>query len=149
MKLNGLTLLELLFTFSLFCLLVLFTVSSWLPLQNNNDKDLIVEEIKNIIHYSKLRALNEGVPLLLSPNHSKNWSTGFHLNSVLSGELLYQWQWNHQSWMIEWYGVNGSESIVLPGTTRAMSNGTFVLTNKINKTTIRLVLNKLGRVKET
>ena len=153
MKFKGFTLLELLITVSLFSILMMLGSFSWIHLKQNNELTLLVDEIKNVVHYAKIQALSRGHSLLLSPaDHSLNWSNGFVLNQVdkqsKKEELLYQWKWSHYNWSIEWFGANGTKNIIFSDNAAgAMSNGRFVLTNNHTRARVVLVLNRLGRIK--
>jgi Tfp pilus assembly protein FimT len=150
MRINGLTLIELLFTLTLSSVIVLCSIASWSHFKQKNEKEILIAEIKNIIFYAKMRALNEGRAIVLSSkNEDKLWSKGFVLYSMPSRDTMYQWDMKYSNWTLEWLGVNGSQEIVFSGTTRAMSNGAFTLTNKHTEEKVVLTLNKLARMKQT
>lgn len=146
MKYNGFTLIELLFCILVSSILALCTSASWTYFKQKNEKDVLIAEIKNAIHYVKIIALNEAYPMNLS-SINEDWSKGMRLKSSQSRQLIHQWDWNHPHWTVRWYGLNGEHHIVLAGNTHAMSNGRFVLENRFTHEKIVLILNKLGRIR--
>lgn len=150
MRKNGFTLIELLFTLAVTSILLLCSIACWSDFKQKNEKDMLIKEITNTIRYAKMRALNEGSTMVLSPNGSeKDWSTGISLLTMHSKQPIYQWEMKSTHWTLQWFGVNGSHKIILSGTTHAMSNGRFILTNQQNQEKVILILNKLGRIKQT
>lgn len=63
-------------------------------------------------------------------------------------ELIHQWQWNSNSWNINWKGVDSNNRIIISNIPyRAMSNGKFILDNRRTNERVVVTLNRLGRVK--
>lgn len=149
MKFRGFTFIELLFTLTLCSIVTLFCVSSWTYLRQSNERAVLIDELKSVVQYAKMQAINYGQPLVLhSLDKSQDWSSGVLLTSLNNTEALYQWEWHHRYWHVAWFGANGAKKIVIaekPG--NSMSNGRFVITNTHSQEQILVVLNRLGRIK--
>lgn len=148
-NMNGFTLWELLFTITLFSILLLFSLSSVTDLKQKNEADFLINEIETAVNSAKIQARANGFPLTLRTN---DWSEGMELvkndSASQNVQVIRQWAWKVRYWHIEWQGIKGPKEISFSGTVQAMSNGQFILTNKGNGKKIILFLNKLGRVKQ-
>jgi len=60
MKKSGFTLLELLFTLSVLCILILFSFSSLTQLKQKNEREFLINEITNAVSYAKMQARASG-----------------------------------------------------------------------------------------
>lgn len=152
MKKSGFTLLELLFTLSVACILILFSFSSLTQLKQKNEREFLINEITNAVSYAKMQARVSGRTLyFFAKNHNSNWSQGIDLlaqGGIQGNKLIHRWSWSGDNWKVEWHGLNGQRRIKFSGNTHAMSNGQFVLTNLRTQEKVVLHLNKLGRVKQ-
>jgi len=152
-KVNGFTLIEMLFTLMFIAVLSLFSVTSASFLVHKNEQQTIVDEIKTAIQYAKTQAVSLGHPVSLSPNDKElNWSKGVILTRMQSktgnNPVLYQWNWHHPRWDITWAGMNSPHKIILSNNpVSAISNGHFVLFNTRTKERVELILNRLGRIR--
>jgi prepilin-type N-terminal cleavage/methylation domain-containing protein len=153
MKKHGFTLIELLCTLSV-CAMLLFSASaSWTAFKESNEQKVLIDEIKNAIHYATLKAMSDGQAMRLAPKELVlDWSKGMDLVALSTPNhemhLVHTWTWRPHHWGIQWFGVHGSHYIdIQANTLKAMSNGRFVLTNKRTQEQIVLVLNRLGRIR--
>jgi Tfp pilus assembly protein FimT len=85
---------------------------------------------------------------------SLNWSKGIILNTLNEKnnqmERIYQWQWAHPRWGLDWEGVRSKDKITFSNNpAQAISNGHFTLKNAQTHEQIVIILNKLGRVRIT
>ena len=150
---SGFTLMELIITLIVFSVLALISMGSSLYLTEKNEQQKIVDELKTIVHYAKIQAIQLSAPVYLSPlDPESDWSKGLVLSSKNKTthhmETLYQWQWHHPRWNLSWSGARTKNTIIFSNNPiTAMSNGTFHLTNKRTKQMMDIVLNRLGRVK--
>lgn len=153
MKIKGFTLLELLITLVLLACLSALAAASYSYLLRNNEQQVIVDELRTAVHYAKIQALILGNPVALSPlDASLNWSTGMVLSTWSKKNnkmaILYQWQWHHPRWNLTWIGARSSERVLVSNNpASAISNGHFTLTNADTHQNVRIVLNRLGRIR--
>jgi Tfp pilus assembly protein FimT len=144
---RGITFIELLFCLAISSVVLFLGISSLTPLRERYEYNEFINEIKSAILYAKLRALSDGYAYKLSAktkNH--NWSHGLVLARAKDSEMIVQWTNVFHYWDVKWIGVNKNEALLIAGTTQAMSNGHFIMTNKRTKEQTTLVVNKLGRV---
>ncbi|STY29418.1 Tfp type 4 fimbrial pilin related signal peptide protein domain [Legionella wadsworthii] len=153
MKIKGLTLIELLVTSSLLLSLSIIGISSYFYFMKKNEQNALIDEIRTAVQYAKIQAILSGKPVYLSPlDATSSWSKGMVLKSINKRnknlELINQWTWNFPRWDLHWIGVRSTNSITFstyPG--QAISNGHFILTNKKTHEQIKIILNRIGRVK--
>ncbi|WP_278043997.1 GspH/FimT family pseudopilin [Legionella santicrucis] len=149
----GFTLLELLITMTLFASLLIIGVSSYGYFTRKNEQQIIIDELRNAMQYAKVQAMIRGNSVFLMPlDASLNWSKGMILNSqnkqTNQVELIFQWQWNHPRWSLNWMGVSSNKKIVFSNNpTQAMCSGHFSLINNNTHEQITLILNRLGRIR--
>lgn len=149
MKSSGFTLYELLITLALFLVLALIGVCSYQHVLQKNEEQVIIEELRTIIQYSKIQALVQGHPVVLVPmDTSNNWIKGINLKSYPKNNMLHQWQGHHPLWRLHWRGVNTENKIIFAhDPIQAMSNGRFFLINIKTEEQIEIILNRLGRIR--
>lgn len=145
----GITFIECIIVLSLMVILSVFSISSWTSMRQNNERDVLINEIKTAIHYAKIQALNRGQPVVLLSldKEQQDWSLGMLLTLKKTQEILYQWRWHHHYWLVQWIGAQNTKAVVISDSPRhAMSNGKFILTNARTQERTMLVLNRLGRI---
>jgi Tfp pilus assembly protein FimT len=153
MKIKGITLLELLVTMLLLFGLSIIAIASYAYLLQKNEQQVIIDELKSAIRYAKIQAIIRGIPVSLIPlNNSLNWADGMVLSTLNKKtnkmELIYQWQWRHPYWRLDWSGVNTLNKISFSNNpTQAISNGRFTLINTKNHKQVAIILNRLGRIR--
>lgn len=152
LKQRGFTFLELVFILLLGSILSCLAFSSFAPLKQKNEQHRLVNELKNALRYARIKALSEGHDLMLSPIKANDWSSGINLFDLSihdqKNTLLHQWDWHTGNWILDWQGVNGADSLVISGSTRALNNGRFILEHRFSHKKITLIVNRLGRVRE-
>ncbi len=153
MKLKGFTLLELLITMMLFLGLSLIAIASYSYFLHKNERQTFIDEIKNSIQYAKTQALILNSTVYLAPiDDSLNWANGIQLFTRKSNKIeqLYQWQWHHPGWQLSWIGARPGNRIIFSNNpANAMCNGRFILTSRDYDKRTEIILNRLGRVRES
>ncbi|KTD34244.1 Tfp type 4 fimbrial pilin related signal peptide protein domain protein [Legionella moravica] len=153
MKTKGFTSIELVFVLILITGFALISISSSSQLRDNNEKQALIDNIRSIVQYARLQAVSRGHIVYLAPlDPDFNWSKGVVLTrfnkKVAEDEVLHQWQWNYRHWTIKWAGVRSTHKIAFsPDTAHGISNGTFTLTNTRTLEKIKIIVNRLGRVR--
>lgn len=153
MRAMGFTLLDLLITMALVAGLSIIGMSSYSYFVKKNEQQIIIDELRTAIQYAKIQAMIRNTSVFLAPlNASLNWSNGMALSSMNKKtnqiELIYQWQWSHPRWSLNWIGVSSNNKIVFYNNlTQAISNGRFNLINNNTHEQVTLILNRLGRVR--
>lgn len=153
MKVKGFTLFELLITISLLLSLSIVGIGSYTYFMRKNEQKALIDELRTAIQYAKMQAIILGNSVYLAPlDISSSWSKGMVLNFLNKKtnkiELIYQWQWSHPRWDLNWEGVSLTNKIVFsthPG--QAISNGRFILINKDTHEQVVIILNRLGRIR--
>ncbi|KTC79708.1 GspH/FimT family pseudopilin [Legionella cherrii] len=153
MKSKGFTLLELVITMALFIGLSLLGIASYTYFINKNEQQTIIDELRAAIQYAKIQAIILGSPVYLTPiDSSSNWSNGMVLSfldkQTNQDKLIYQWQWSHPRWSLNWEGAGSTNKITFSTVLgQAMSNGHFTLINKVTHEQFTVILNRLGRIR--
>ncbi|KGP64445.1 pilus assembly protein [Legionella norrlandica] len=153
MKSKGFTLIEIVVTLAILSGLLFIGTKSLFSITQKNERQVLIDNIKTAIQYSKIQAISLGAPLHLTPlNSNENWSNGMALLKLNEAskkmELIYQWQWNSKHWNIDWHGVDSTNKITLSNNlAHAISNGKFILDNRLTHEKVTITLNRFGRVK--
>ena len=153
MSKNGFTLIELMVTLVLVIVVTTLATYTSADFLKRNEQQVIMDELRTAIQYAKLQAIHLGQPVYLTAlDAHMNWALGaklsIHNYKTKTTEDIFQWQWNHPNWFIEWRGANRTNTIVFSSnTTQAISNGHFTITNRYKQDRIKIILNKLGRVR--
>jgi prepilin-type N-terminal cleavage/methylation domain-containing protein len=154
MKLKGFTLLELLITMVLLLSLSMVAIASYSYFLRKNERQMLVDELKNSVQYAKSQALILNSTVFLTPiDDSLNWANGVRLvtknKKTNKIETLYQWQWHYPRWQLSWSGVRPGNKIIFSNNpANAMCNGRFILTNRDREEPAEIILNRLGRIRE-
>jgi Tfp pilus assembly protein FimT len=150
---RGFTVIELVFILVVMALLAVFSLGSFDSLIQKNEQETIRDDIKTIIQYARLKALELGGAVSLMPLDSKSdWSLGIMLThwdkKTNSITRIHQWPWQHPHWQVSFSGMNSNSRIVLTDKPlHAMSNGQFIIKNKDTGEQEIILLNRLGRVR--
>ncbi|KTD68091.1 MULTISPECIES: GspH/FimT family pseudopilin [Legionella] len=153
MKIKGFTLLELLIAMTLFLGLSIIGIASYTYFINKNEQQTIIDELRTAIQYAKIQAMILGNPVYLAPlNSSSDWSNGVVLRFLNKQtnqlKLIYQWQWSHPRWRLSWEGAGSTKKIIFATSLgQGMSNGHFILVNKVTHEQVTMILNRLGRIR--
>lgn len=146
---RGFTLIELLASLALCAVIMLFGAVSLSERYQKNQLDRVCERIESILKVARTEALIRGEPVRLEPlSESGHWNKGIVLLTHRQSEPIYQWCWTLRGISVDWQGFQSKAYlIVAPDLRHAASNGQFTLNHKHWQ--YRLVVNRLGRVKET
>ncbi|CAM4495004.1 MAG: hypothetical protein LEGION0403_FIIPPAGN_00522 [Legionella sp.] len=153
MKIKGFTLVELLVTMMLLLSLSLVAVASYSSFLSKNERQTLVDELKNSVQYAKAQALILNSTVFLTPiDDSLNWANGLRLSTKNKKtnkiETLYQWQWHHPRWQLSWAGVRPGNKIIFSNNpANAMCNGRFILASRDKDERVEIILNRLGRIR--
>ena len=152
----GLTLLELVVSLSLFAILLCLSFSFAPSLYKKNKLQVVSNEVKGAIQHAKLQALLTGETLVLArlPG-AREWSSGMVLfvdngshQCTSVTKILHEWHWHSSEIQDSWHGFQSQDYLLFsPDMSRNTVNGSFEITNSI-KQKIKLVVNRLGRIKE-
>lgn len=153
-KIHGLSLIELLISLALIGFLSFLCVPSSVMLYQRNQLQVRENEIITALHYARNSALIQEITLALAPlPDSTDWSQGmilfidnenhqFHAGS----KLLQQWHWSQPSIRLSWHGFHSSNYLLFSSELKHMAaSGHFLLENQQSKS-IKLVVNRFGRV---
>lgn len=154
-KIKGFTLFELLITIMLLVSLSSMAIASYSYFLRKNEQQVIKDNLKKAVQYARMQALILDTTVFLAPlADSLNWVNGLILGTKNKKtnkiKILYQWQWHHAHWELSWVGAQTGNRIIFSNNPlSAMSNGHFTLRNReTNKQTV-IILNRLGRIRET
>lgn len=152
---SGLTLAELLGGLALLSVILLSSFPFRAILHQKNQLQIRLDEIKNIVRYSKLRAISEKKPLILAPlPGGKDWSRGIILFVDDGGheynaqvKVIHQWSFDAKKSSIRWHGFQSSEYLLFSNRLKQSAmNGCFLIEHQ--KKQARLILNRMGRIQE-
>ena len=155
MSREGFTLIEMLFTMILFVGLTVIGLGSYFNFTKKNEQQTIIDELRTAIQFAKFQSIVLGNSVFLSPvNSSLNWSNGMILTTLdrklNKSKLIYQWQWYHPGWSLNWVGAGSTNKITFSNNpVQAISNGRFSLINKYTHQRVEIILNRLGRIRVT
>ena len=146
LKIAGFTLVESLISLALFALLLLISIPYTARLYQKNQVQVIQDEIKGAIRFSRLRALSEGQDLVLMPRAASNdWSSGMQLMN--SGHRLFEWHWASPQIHVTWHGFQSNHFLRFsPDANRYATNGYFFI-QSASFPPVKIVVNRLGRVR--
>lgn len=152
---SGFTLLELLVCLSLVAIVFFFALPFGASLHHKNQLETLIDSVSNGITIAKTQALARGETLVLSPlNDSTDWSQGMWLfvdnqqHTYRPGaKLLYEWHWQAEGVSMIWHGFQSDNYLLFtPDIARNTVNGYFLIKHG-HQPPIKLVVNRLGRVK--
>ena len=146
LKIAGFIWVELLMSLSLFALLLLMGIPYTTHLFQKNKVQVIEDEIKSAIRFSRLRALSEGQDLVLMPMSASNdWSSGIQL--VNSGDRIFEWHWASPGIRVIWHGFQSNHFLRFAAdVSQYATNGSFFIQSP-SQPVVKLVVNRLGRVR--
>jgi len=152
---DGFSLIELLTTLVIFAILCGYSLSFLSSLQKKDQLQVMANEIKQAIHFAKMEALAHAHTVTLTPlSGQKDWSAGMMLfvdkprhRNVEKSSLIREWHWQHPGLIITWHGFESTDYIRFsPDLITRAANGYFLVEDKANQR-IKLMLNRLARVR--
>ncbi len=124
-KQQGFSFLELVISLMIFSIISCFTLSTYNHWRQQHERQLLLQELKQIIAYGRTQAVTYQRALHLVPIVGDDWAQGVALKTS-EDELLSQWHWHLHYWQLHWEGAHRSQDIILaPDLSAAISNGTF------------------------
>ncbi|QBR84231.1 pilus assembly protein [Legionella israelensis] len=151
---KGFSLIEFTVTLALLMLLSSLAAGFNYFFYSRNELQALKDELKTAVHYARMQSFIIGKTLYLENiSRSNDWSCGmvlYEVNSNGSKIPLHKWQWNHPHWQIYWSGFSSRNSILFsPHPHFAAMNGQFRIINARTQQQTTLVINRLGRIKES
>lgn len=157
LKTRAYTLIETLLCLGLISILLCFSLPHLSSLHQKNQMEVIQDDLKSAIRFAKTEALINDSNLILTPMQDTNdWSHGMLLfidntkhHYTQDDTLLREWHWHTPNVQVAWHGFQSSEYLLFSAdASRNAMNGRFVIsTNDKSKPTVKLVVNRLGRVR--
>ncbi len=129
-------------------ILLCFSIPFATSLYQKNQMQVIQDEIKSAIRFAKMRALIEGKNLMLMPlSTSNDWSGGMQLRVDNRAPPLFVWHWSSPQIQVNWHGFQSHHILYFAvDNNRNATNGYFLI-QSATQPTIKLIVNRLGRVK--
>ncbi len=151
-KINGLTLIELLISLALLSLLTCMSLAAGGMILHKNQLDVLENDISTAVRYARNRALLFNVPLSLSPLADSDWSEGMVLFAdnkqhryTKKDKIFYQWRWHHPGLRVSWYGFRSNHYLLFsPELKHTALSGHFTISN--GQQHRELVLNRYGHI---
>lgn len=147
LKSDGFTWIESLISLALLAVLLMMGIPYTARLYQKNQVQVIQYEIASAIRFSRLRAMSEGRALVLRPLLASNdWSNGMQLMS--GDEQLFEWHWaTPQKIRVDWHGFQSNRFLrFVPDANEFATNGYFSI-HSASFPPVKLVVNRLGRVR--
>lgn len=157
LKFRAFTLVELLLGLSLLGILLFFTLPFESSLHQKNQVQVIQDDIIAAVRYAKTNALTRGKNVILTPLvNSHDWSDGMMLfidnathRYTPDDKLLHEWHWPSTEIHVSWKGFQSSHYLLFSAdATQNSVNGSFLI-NGNSKHAVKIVINKLGRIKKS
>lgn len=152
----GVTFVELLLVFTLLGILASFSLSFMSSTLHRNQLRVVADEIKGAIRVAKMEALIKERFVTLAPLKGQlDWSNGMQLwvdqpdkSSSLKPRLIREWQWIRSAIHVSWHGFESSRTCRFsPNLMARSANGYFLLEDPL-KHRLKLIVNRIGRVRE-
>lgn len=152
---RGLSLIEMLIVLLIIGILALFSPLAFHKLLKKNQIDVTVDEIKMAIQFSKINALSQAHPVILTPiSGEMNWSEGMALcvdnplhQCVSNHGTIREWHWFHNGIEVNWLGFESNHYLRFsPDLMGRAANGYFMVKDQSNQP-VKLIVNRLGRVR--
>ena len=152
---HGFTLIELVISLSIVATVLIFTIPFASSLHQKNQLQTRQDEIKAAIRFAKTQAQTIGKNLILTPlPNSNNWSKGMQLfidnpkhRYTPDATILHEWQWNSSNVQMSWHGFQSNHYLLLAAdSSRNATNGYFLIQANSQRP-VKLVVNRLGRVR--
>lgn len=124
-------------------------------LHKKNQLRIVTDEVKGAIQFAKTQALLTGDILALTHlPEASDWSEGMLLfvdnakhQYTQDVTLLHEWHWKASEIHIMWQGFQSNDYLLFaPDIGNSTVNGCFIIKNNLQHQ-VRLIVNRLGRVK--
>ena len=152
---NGFTLIEVLLSLSIVATLLFFTLPFESFFYKKNQAQVIQSDIQSAVRYAKTHALAIGENVILTPlQGSTDWSLGMLMlvdnakhGYTSNAQLIHEWHWKKSGVAVSWRGFQSKHYLLFAADPRQNSvNGSFLIKTGPNYT-VKLLLNKLGRIR--
>ena len=150
----GLTLMELLISLAIMATVLCLSAPLFHCMQAQHDRNRIINEITNVLHFARIQAFLRGETLVLAPLDSlKDWSYGMQL-FVREGnawppqnkEKLHEWGWQPGVTHLSWHGFQSKDYLVIDSDlSRLALNGYFLMQER-GSLPEKYTVNRFGRV---
>jgi len=156
LKLRAFTLIELLLSLSILATILFFTIPFESSLHQKNQVQVIQDGIKGAVRYAKTQALISGSNIILTPLQNTNdWSDGMLLcmdnakhRCIPDDKLIHEWHWLSPGIHVGWRGFQSRHYLLFSAdASQNAVNGSFTIKSN-SKYAVKLVINKLGRIKK-
>lgn len=150
---TGLSLFELLVVLLLLSILFAFGLPFTTQWSQRQLAWIMQKDIEQAIEYAKQESLLLGEPLRLVPLRNHDWSTGLELlkehESLASApSILYTWPWRQSHIQVVWHGFLSDAYLrFTPDLSQMALNGYFLIEEGAQQR-IKIMLNRVGRVRE-
>lgn len=146
---KGLSLIEVMVVICLMAIVLSFGMPISMSWYQHHLCTLMQEDIQEAIHQAIEEAMILGEPLRLMPLVDHQWSHGMTLIAEYDEkqENHHVWQWRDSGYRVSWHGFISKQYLrFLPDLSHSVLNGYFLIENRDHKG-VRLVVNRLGRVR--
>ncbi len=136
-------------------MVLFFSVPFAQSFYKKNQLQQVADEIKTAIHTAKMQALLRHDKLVLSPlTGFTDWSKGMLLfvdnakhHYSQKDKLLHEWHWTPKGIQVSWHGFQSKDYLLFAtDLSCSTTNGYFMIKNNLQQ--VKLVINRVGRVKQ-
>ena len=146
---HGFTWIECLLTLSIFSILLWFSIPFATSLYQKNQMQVIQDDIKSAIRFAKMRALMDGKNEVLMPlSSSHDWSRGMQLRVDKTTQTLFEWHWPSSSIHVSWHGFLSNHFLYFSADINQSATNGYFLIQSPQQPVIKLIINRLGRVRK-
>ncbi len=140
------SLIELMLGLSLLASMALFSIPLISSLYQNNQIQVLQDDIKSAVHYAKSMAMVSGKNAILKPlGNLHDWSQGMVL--LVDNQPVHTWQWSLGDNKILWRGFQSTDFLLFSADAGRNSANGYFLVMKNKQPVIKLMINRLGRVR--
>lgn len=145
---KGFTLIELMVVLLISSLLLTASLASWRYFQHKNALSSRENTLKTAIQYARIMAFFLNRPVYFTAlSEKEDWSKGMRLYDVLKQEIIYEWTFNPTIWQVTWQGFGSQYLQIAANPQQSASNGQIIIKNRQTGEEKKLIINRLGRVR--
>jgi len=145
---KGFTLVELMVVLLISSLLITASLASWQYFQQKNALSSRENTLKTAIQYARIMAFSLNRPVYFKAlSEKEDWSKGLRLYDALKQEMLYEWTFNPAIWQVTWQGFGSKYLQIAANPRQSASNGQIIIKNRHTGEEKKLIINRLGRVR--